>query len=76
MSPVAEQLLKQVLTLGEQDRASLAGALIESLHGPADVDAEDAWDMEIKRRTEELDSGAVKGVPWPDVRARLFHGFE
>jgi putative addiction module component (TIGR02574 family) len=76
MSPAAEQLLKQVLTLGEKDRASVAGALIESLHGPVDHDAEEAWDVEIRRRTEELESGAVQGVPWPDVRARLFRGFE
>jgi putative addiction module component (TIGR02574 family) len=76
MSPIAEQLLKQVLTLGETDRASVAGALIESLHGPADRDAEEAWDGEIRRRVEELESGAVQPVPWQDVRARLFRGFE
>ncbi len=76
MSPTAEQLLKQVLTLGEKDRASLAGALIESLDGPADMDAETAWDEEIRRRVEEIESGAVQLVPWREVRARLFRGFE
>jgi putative addiction module component (TIGR02574 family) len=76
MSPIAEQLLKQVLTLGEQDRASVAGALIESLDGPSDEGAEEAWDREIRRRVEELDSGAVQTVPWTEVRARLFRGFE
>jgi len=76
MSPTAEQLLKQVLTLGEKDRASVAGALIESLDGAADRDAEEAWDGEIRRRIEELDSGAVQTVPWTEVRARLFRGFE
>jgi putative addiction module component (TIGR02574 family) len=76
MSPTAESLLKQVLTLDEKDRASVAGALIESLHEPADPGAEDAWDTEIRRRVEELESGAVKGVPWSEVRERLFRGFE
>lgn len=40
MSPTAEELLKQALTLDEKDRASVAGALIESLHQEADPDAE------------------------------------
>jgi putative addiction module component (TIGR02574 family) len=76
MSPTAESLLKQVLTLNEKDRASVAGALIESLHGPADPGVEEAWDAEIRRRIEELESGAVKGIPWSEVRERLFRGFE
>jgi len=42
MSPSAEKLLKQVLTFDEKDRASVAGALIESLHGEVDLDAEEA----------------------------------
>ena len=76
MSPTAEDLLKQALTLDEKDRASVAGALIESLHGQTDPDAEEAWDVEIRRRVEELESGAVETIPWAEVRERLFRGFE
>jgi putative addiction module component (TIGR02574 family) len=76
MSPTAEDLLKQALTLDEKDRASVAGALIESLHGQVDPDAEEAWDVEIRRRVEELESGAVETIPWAEVRERLFRGFE
>ena len=76
MSPTAEDLLKQALTLDEKDRASVAGALIESLHGPTDPDAEEAWDVEVRRRVEELESGAVETIPWAEVRERLFRGFE
>jgi putative addiction module component (TIGR02574 family) len=76
MSPTATELLKQVLTLDESDRASVAGALIESLHGPADPDADEAWNVEIQRRVDELESGAVVAVPWREVRERLFRGFE
>ena len=76
MSPTAEKLLKQVLTLDENDRASVAGVLIESLHGPADPNAGEAWDVEIRRRVGELESGAVKTVPWREVRERLFRDFE
>lgn len=66
MSPTAEELLKQALNLGENDRASVAGALIESLHQEVDPDVEEAWDTEIRRRVEELDSGAVETLPWSE----------
>jgi hypothetical protein len=33
---------------------------------------EEAWDAEIRRRVEELDSGAVETIPWKEVRERLF----
>jgi putative addiction module component (TIGR02574 family) len=76
MSPTAEKLLQQVLTLDEKDRASVAGALIESLHEPGDPGVDEAWDLEIRRRVEELESGAVQGIPWEEIRERLFRGFE
>lgn len=76
MSETAEQILKKALSLSETDRASLAGALIESLHGKADPGAESAWDAEIERRVAELDAKAVGTVPWSQVRERLFRGFE
>jgi putative addiction module component (TIGR02574 family) len=77
MSPNIAKLLEQALDLDEKERASLAGALIESLEPPGnDNDVEAAWDEVIKRRIEELESGAVKGVPWSEVKKQLFSGFE
>ncbi|HUP65412.1 MAG TPA: addiction module protein [Thermoanaerobaculia bacterium] len=76
MSPSAKQLLNEVLRLDESDRASIAGALIESLHGPAEPGADEAWDEVIRRRVADLDAGKAKTVPWSEVRARLFDGFE
>lgn len=32
---------------------------------------EAAWVTEIERRMSELDSGAVQGIPWEDVKERL-----
>lgn len=75
-APAASELLKQPLALGEKDRASVAGALIESLQPDLDADAEQARDTEIRRRVEELDSVAVQTVPWSEVRRRLFRGVE
>ena len=76
MGETAERLLKQALLLGESDRASLAGALIESLDSGSDPDAVQAWDSEIERRVKELEAGSVKTIPWSEVRQRLFRGFE
>jgi putative addiction module component (TIGR02574 family) len=76
MSPKATEVLEQALSLDEADRATVAGALIESLEGPADPDAEEAWSAVIERRVAELAAGTVKTVPWSEVRERLFRGFE
>jgi putative addiction module component (TIGR02574 family) len=57
--------------LSEQERADLAATLIQSLENRYDDHATQAWDAEIQRRVAELDAGAVKPVPWMDVRRRL-----
>lgn len=76
MSPLAKELLEQALTLDEAERATLAGALIESLHGPADPGVEEAWNQEIQRRVEELDAGVVQTTRWSEVKSRLFRGLD
>ena len=76
MSPKAAQLLEEALTLGERERADLAGALIESLDSEHDADAGTAWDEVIARRVGELEAGAVEPLPWSEVRERLFRGYE
>ncbi len=63
MSENAENLLKKALSLDEEDRASIAGALIESLHGEPETGAEEAWEAEIKRRVAALDARTVETVP-------------
>jgi putative addiction module component (TIGR02574 family) len=73
-APSASEVLKQALGLDEKDRASVAWALIASLEREPDLDAEAAWDAEIRRRVEELDSGAVRTIPWSEVRKHLFRG--
>ena len=76
MSETAENLLRKALSLDEKDRASIAGALIESLHGEPETGVEEAWEAEIKRRVADLDARSVETVPWSAVRNRLFRGFE
>lgn len=62
--------------MDEGDRASIAGALIESLHGEPELGVEADWEAEIKRRVVELDARTVETIPWSEVRKRLFRGFD
>jgi putative addiction module component (TIGR02574 family) len=73
MKESSSEVFKQALDLGERDRATLAGLLIESLEREEpDRDLEAAWKVEIQRRIKELDSGDVKTIPWEEVKNRLF----
>jgi putative addiction module component (TIGR02574 family) len=69
---VADEILGNALRQPDTDRARIAEALIASLDVPADRDIELAWQTEIERRLIELDSGAVKCIPWEQVRDRLY----
>jgi putative addiction module component (TIGR02574 family) len=71
MGTDAAELLARALTLPEAARAALADSLIESLDGPVDEDAEQAWKREVARRLQELDSGTVETVAWDNVRLQL-----
>ena len=67
----AVEILKEALALPTEARAALAGSLLDSLDTEVDEDAEAAWATEVTRRVTELDSGAVKTIPWAEVRRRL-----
>jgi putative addiction module component (TIGR02574 family) len=71
MTEQASEVLKKALSLSEEERAELAGSLIESLDATVDEAAEAAWNQEIARRMEDLDSGKAKTIPWKEVRSRI-----
>jgi putative addiction module component (TIGR02574 family) len=72
MTPDASDLLKKALALPPEARAALAGSLLESLDDdPSDPGVEAAWDEEIKRRIEEIDSGKVQMIPWGEASRRI-----
>ncbi len=57
--------------LSAEERAALAGQLIESLDQQVDDDGKAAWSVEILRRLHRLDDGIAKTVPWPEARRRI-----
>lgn len=70
MSTVTE-LFREAADLPEEDRAALAGLLIESLESERDPDVDETWAAEIERRIADIKTGRVEGVPWETVRTRL-----
>jgi putative addiction module component (TIGR02574 family) len=53
-----------------EEKAALAGALLDSLDQEVNQDAEAAWEVEIDRRLRDLDSGAVRPIPWSEARLK------
>jgi putative addiction module component (TIGR02574 family) len=67
----AKQLLAEALRLSDEERAALAGELIQSLDGDVDAEAEAAWSSEIRARLDHLDAGTARTVPWSEARRRI-----
>lgn len=78
MTREALELLQKALALSEEERAKLAGSLIESLDAEGEESVTEAWEREISRRIAELDAGTAQTIPWAEVQrriaAKLSHG--
>ncbi len=71
MSPNAERLLDQARQLPPEEREWLAEVLLIDDRKASAVEVESAWDTEIKRRLDAIDSGAAKMIPGKEVLARM-----
>ena len=70
MSRAVHELYEKASELPPEDRAELAGLLLESIE-PADEGVEEAWAAEIEKRMSDFRDGKVTTIPWSEVRARL-----
>jgi putative addiction module component (TIGR02574 family) len=74
MKATLEQVVNEAWGLSPQDRWKLVARLIHELEPKDDLskgEIEKAWDQEVSRRLEEIDSGKVKAVPAEEVFARI-----
>ena len=71
MSKATDDVLADALRLEPDSRAKVAEELLASLDGPADPDAEAAWDAEIERRIAAIEAGTVRLEPWAEVKRRI-----
>ena len=77
MTQEAQELLEKALALPDKERAELAGNLISSLDVTIDEDVDAAWQQEVLRRHQDVESGKVKTVSWEEVQRKgytLLHG--
>ena len=66
-----EEIIGYAMRQPAKERARIAEALITSLDPQPGADIEVAWQQEIDKRLREMDSDAVKCIPWEEVRSRL-----
>jgi putative addiction module component (TIGR02574 family) len=76
MSNDAETIYHAAMQLPEQQRAHLAGLLINSLETEPDSTWEVAWCTEIERRVAEIDRGEAATISWADLRRKLWEGLD
>jgi len=60
MSITAEQVMTEALSLSPHARAFVAERLIESLDIGTEQALSPAWQAEIRKRCQDMDSGAVE----------------
>jgi hypothetical protein len=71
MNRSAQEILEDARKLPPGDLDWLIQSLIHEGDGASQAEIEAAWDSEIKRRLDEIDSGAVELIPGEQVRAEM-----
>jgi len=71
MATPAKIVLEQALALTSEQRLDLAAELLASVNGEPPATFEAAWRAELDDRMREVETGAVRPVPWAEARARL-----
>lgn len=65
---INEKIKKQALELSDQERAELAHMLIDSLHPEKELESEEAWSEELKKRIDRYEQGEISAKSWSEVK--------
>lgn len=65
-----EQIVEETRRWPPERVGELVGRLTQDLHS-SDPETKAAWQTEIDRRVEEIQSGGVEGIPLADSLARI-----
>ena len=73
MPKTLTEVTRDATELPEAERLKLARILLDLSETDTDSreEVEAAWESEIERRLQELESGQVKGVPLEQVKRRI-----
>lgn len=75
MNASVSKLFHEASGLGEDDRAALAGLLLESIEPGPVPDIDVAWAQEIENRIRQITAGEVETHSWDEVKQRLWTQF-
>jgi len=70
MAKLAENIIKAAVKLPQKDRVRVVEQLLNTLEPEAEQDVDAAWAAEIERRSREIKEGAVRPLPWRQVKSR------
>ena len=70
MTDLVSELTERAKSLPAEQRARLAEQILATLD-PQDEDVDAAWDEEIRKRIEEIETGRVKTVPSEEAFAQV-----
>ena len=71
MSVKFKQIIENMRELSAEERALVAHCLISSLETIQDEGVDEAWADLAEKRFTDLESGAVNGIPWQDIKQGL-----
>lgn len=70
MPTTVEALASQAIALGTEDRARLADLLLASLPEDEDAEVDAAWDQEIQRRVNAVETDTARLISADEVHAQ------
>jgi putative addiction module component (TIGR02574 family) len=68
MATKLEEVVEQALSLPGLERLSVARRILESVEPEAGEEVERAWEEEIIKRVEKIDSGTASGRSWEEIK--------
>jgi putative addiction module component (TIGR02574 family) len=68
MATELEKVVEQALSLPGLERLSVARRILESVEPEASQEVERAWEEEIIKRVERIDSGTASGRSWEEIK--------
>ena len=71
MSAIFKQVIGNIDELSSSEKALVAHCLISSLETKQDNGVDAAWSVLAEKRYSELESGAVKGLSWEEIRKKI-----
>ncbi len=68
MATKLEKVVEQALSLPGPERLSVARRILESVEPELCAEVDRAWEEEIVKRVEKIDSGTASFRPWEDIK--------